>query len=103
LEILANDFLGWGTRFPWAKRKAAYLLSEHLPASRELLRDVYLCQRNYVRSQVVKAELSAPPDAVLTQADVASVLGYDPSDETKVVVTSSKSLAERLPSRQGAF
>jgi hypothetical protein len=61
LEILAGDFLGWGTRFPFARRKAAHLLQEHLPPGREPLKDVYLRQQNYIRSQVVSAAISAPP------------------------------------------
>jgi hypothetical protein len=42
LEILASNSLGWGARFPWAKRKAAGLLQEHLPPMRGRLKDVYL-------------------------------------------------------------
>jgi len=62
LEILASDFLGWGTRFPWAKRRAAQLLQEHLPPVRDLLKDVYLRQSNYVRPQVVSAAIAPPAD-----------------------------------------
>jgi hypothetical protein len=103
LEILAGDFLGWGTRFPGAKRRAAYLLSEHLPASREVLKDVYLSQRNSVRSQVVKAAISPPPEA-MSHAGPVSADGQDPpAEETKVMMTSNKSLVERLPSRQGVL
>jgi hypothetical protein len=62
LEILASDFLGWGGRFPWAKKKAALLLEGHLPPAREYLKDVYLCQRNYVRPQAVSTVIAPPPD-----------------------------------------
>jgi hypothetical protein len=63
LEVLANDFMGWGTRFPGAKRRAASLLAEHLPPVRERLREVYLHQRNYVRMPVAAAPaLSSPPE-----------------------------------------
>jgi hypothetical protein len=50
IEILANDLFGWGIEFPGAKRKAAGLLQEFLPASRIRLRDVYLCERNFIRA-----------------------------------------------------
>lgn len=63
LEVLANDFMGWGTRFPGAKRRAANLLAEHLPPVRERLKDVYLHQRNYVRAPLATASvLSSPPE-----------------------------------------
>jgi hypothetical protein len=56
LEILAGDFLGWGTRFPFARRKAAYLLGEFLPHGRQGLKNVYLRQPY----QVVSAAISPP-------------------------------------------
>jgi hypothetical protein len=62
LEILATDFLGWGTRYPWAKRKAASVLAAHVPATRAQLRDVYLRQQNYVRPQVISTAIAPPPE-----------------------------------------
>jgi hypothetical protein len=63
LEVLANDFMAWGTRFPGAKRRAASLLAEHLPPVRDRLKDVYLHQRNYVRTQAAMTPmLSSPPE-----------------------------------------
>jgi hypothetical protein len=103
LEVLASDYLGWGTRFPFAKRRAAILLSEHLPAAREFLKDVYLSKRNFVRSQVVKAEISPPPKVAMSYADPVSAPEYDPADEMKVMMASGKSLVERLPPRQGVL
>jgi hypothetical protein len=102
VEILASDFLGWGTRFPGAKRRAAGLLSEHLPATREFLKDVYLSQRNYIRPQVIKAAILPPPEAV-SHAGPVSADGLDPADETKMMMASKKSLVEGLPPRQGAL
>lgn len=50
VEILAGNLFGWGTEFPGAKRKAAAMLQELLPDSRLRLRDVYLCERNFIRA-----------------------------------------------------
>src|SRR5258708_12318605 len=56
LEILASDFLGWGTRFPFAKRKATHLLQELLPPGRQPLKNVYLRQS----FQAISAAISPP-------------------------------------------
>jgi hypothetical protein len=85
LEILATDFLGWGTRFPWAKRKATSLLATHLSASRAQLRDVYLRQQNYVRRQVVNTAIAPPPDLSPARGGVFSGLGPDAAADRRPV------------------
>ncbi len=63
VEMLANDVFGWGVEFPAAKKKAASLLRDYLPASRVYLRDVYLCERNFTRppSAALMSALTRPP------------------------------------------
>jgi hypothetical protein len=56
LEILASDFLGWGHKFPAAKRAAGLLLAQLSPARRRL-KDVYLSQPNH-RAWVSHPELA---------------------------------------------
>jgi hypothetical protein len=64
LEILASDFLGWGTRFPFAKRKATHLLQELLPPGRQPLKNVYLRQS----FQAISAAIS-PPELSVSRAE----------------------------------
>jgi hypothetical protein len=101
LEILATDFLGWGTRYPWAKRKAASLLQAHLPATRAQLRDVYLRQQNYVRTQVISTAISPPPDLAAARNGAVASSGPQAEDEQKAVVMGGGS-RESFSRRQGA-
>jgi hypothetical protein len=42
LEVLACDYLGWGTQFPASRREAEEILFEHLVHRRSWLIDEYL-------------------------------------------------------------
>jgi hypothetical protein len=97
LEILATDFLGWGTRFPFAKRKAASLLAAHVPATRAQLRDVYLRQQNYVRPQVINTAIAPPPDLATSHAGAAANFDED------VVAPSSGQSREAASRRHDAM
>ena len=63
VEILADDLFGWSQEFPSARKKAIGLMHEFLPVSRTRLRDIYLCERNFIRapsSALINAVLHPP-------------------------------------------
>jgi hypothetical protein len=49
IEILSNGLFGWSLRYPAAARRAIRLMDRYLSTDRVQLRDVYLCERNFVR------------------------------------------------------
>jgi len=61
LEVLANDFAGWGKRFPLARLKADSLLREHLPNARTWLMDFYLYQWRRTMDRAILSTISPPP------------------------------------------
>jgi hypothetical protein len=61
LELLANDFAGWGKRFPLAKFKADSILREHLPNARTRLMDFYLYQWRRTMDRAILTAISPPP------------------------------------------
>jgi len=76
LEVLANDFAGWGRRFPWARRKADALIRDHLPNSRTWLIDFYLYRWRWHPDRVLLETISPPPDPTAPHAvTVAHALG----------------------------
>jgi hypothetical protein len=60
LELLANDFAGWGKRFPLAKLKADSILREHLPNARTRLMDFYLYQWRRTMDRAILTAISPP-------------------------------------------
>jgi hypothetical protein len=61
LEVLANDFAGWGKRFPLARLKADSILREHLPNARTWLMDFYLYQWRRTMDRTILTAISPPP------------------------------------------
>ena len=61
LEVLANDFAGWGKRFPLARLKADSILREHLPNARTWLMDFYLYQWRRTMDRTLLSAISPPP------------------------------------------
>jgi hypothetical protein len=61
LEVLANDFAGWGKRFPLARLKADSILREHLPNARTWLMDFYLYQWRRTMDRTILDAISPPP------------------------------------------
>jgi hypothetical protein len=61
LEVLANDFAGWGKRFPRARLKADSILREHLPNARTWLMDFYLYQWRRTMDRTILNAISPPP------------------------------------------
>jgi hypothetical protein len=61
LEVLANDFAGWGKRFPQARLKADSILCEHLPNARTWLMDFYLYQWRRTMDRAILNTISPPP------------------------------------------
>jgi len=61
LEVLANDFAGWGKRFPLARLKADSILREHLPNARTWLMDFYLRQWRRSMDRAILNAISPPP------------------------------------------
>jgi hypothetical protein len=62
LELLANDFAGWGKRFPLAKLRADSILREHLPNARTWLMHFYLYQWRRTMDRAILSTI-APPAA----------------------------------------
>ena len=60
LELLANDFAGWGKRFPFAKLRADSILREHLPNARTWLMDFYLYQWRRTMDRAILSTISPP-------------------------------------------
>jgi hypothetical protein len=60
LELLANDFAGWGKRFPLAKLRADAILREHLPNARTWLMDFYLYQWRRTMDRAILSTISPP-------------------------------------------
>jgi hypothetical protein len=60
LELLANDFAGWGKRFPLAKLRADSILREHLPNARTWLMDFYLYQWRRRIDRAILSTISPP-------------------------------------------
>ena len=100
LEILASGSFGWGARFPWAKRKAAALLQEHLPPMRDRLQDVYLSQRNHIRPQVIGTAIAPPPG--LSEPFTPFLEAMTHRRGQKAVVPTDRSNGS-MPGRQGAL
>jgi hypothetical protein len=61
LEVLANDFAGWGKRFPQARLKVDSILCEHLPNARTWLMDFYLYQWRRTMDRAILSAISPPP------------------------------------------
>ena len=60
LELLANDFAGWGKRFPLAKLRADSILRKHLPNARTYLMDFYLYQWRRTMDRAILSAISPP-------------------------------------------
>jgi hypothetical protein len=60
LELLANDFAGWGKRFPLAKLRADWILREHLPNARTRLMDLCLYQWRRTMDRAILSTISPP-------------------------------------------
>jgi hypothetical protein len=60
LELLANDFAGWGKRFPLAKLRAESILRGHLPNARTWLTDFYLYQWRRTMDRAILSTISPP-------------------------------------------
>jgi hypothetical protein len=60
LELLANDFAGWGKRFPLAKLRADSILREYLPNARTRLMDFYLYQWRRTMDRAILSTISPP-------------------------------------------
>jgi hypothetical protein len=54
LEMLADDFAGWGTRFPVAMQRASQVVGDTLPNRRTRLLDVFLPQRANLESTLLE-------------------------------------------------
>jgi hypothetical protein len=54
LEMLADDFAGWGTRFPVAMQQASQILGDNLRNHRTRLLDVCLPQRANIESTLLE-------------------------------------------------
>jgi hypothetical protein len=55
LEVLANDFATWSSKYPSAKRRARAILQEFTLSSRTGLMDRYLYPRSYINPAFINA------------------------------------------------
>jgi hypothetical protein len=66
LEILNRDFLGWGKRFPAAKREADELLADFLSRSRTWFMDQYLYPSVVIQPDFARIIERPPGDLAVT-------------------------------------